>query len=178
MLFRSHARAYRADDRLLRAGERRPDPRRRGRGRLDIGRHAPLRQWGVAAKASAPADGWAALREGDWPAARARFEAALERSPTPDALEGLSWAAWWLDDEPAVFRTRERAYRMYKQQGDPAGAARMATWLAADHLDFHGAWPVARGWCEQMVAARVAGQPAGQPRRAWHGVAVAVRRRR
>ena len=93
-----------------------------------------------------PEDGWAALREARWEDARARFTAALERAETPDALEGLSWAAWWLDDADAVFRSRERAYSLYRRIGDAAAAARMATWLAVDHLDFHGAWAVARGW--------------------------------
>ena len=32
-------------------------------------------------------------------------------------LEGLSWAAWWLDDAEAVFDARERAYRLYRDAG-------------------------------------------------------------
>jgi ATP/maltotriose-dependent transcriptional regulator MalT len=71
---------------------------------------------------------------------------ALARGETPEALEGLSWAAWWLDDAQAVFDARERAYRLYRQRGDRARAARMATWLAADQLDFRGAVAVAGGW--------------------------------
>jgi DNA-binding CsgD family transcriptional regulator len=90
--------------------------------------------------------GWISLGEGDWPGARACFEEAVAGGETPDALEGLSWAAWWLDDADTVFAARERAYRLYRQGGDAAGAARMATWLAADELDFHGAWAVAGGW--------------------------------
>ncbi len=90
--------------------------------------------------------GWGELRQAHWEAARARFQAALEAQETPEALEGLSWAAWWLDDGDAVFATRERAYRLYRSRGDAAGAARMATWLAADQLDFFGAWAVASGW--------------------------------
>ena len=57
------------------------------------------------------------------------------------AYEGLSWAAWWLDDDDAVFEAHERAYRLYRERGDAAGAARMATWLAADQLDFRGDQP-------------------------------------
>ena len=87
--------------------------------------------------------GWAALRDGKWELARKRFDAATK---TPETYEGLSWAAWWLDDAEAVFRARERAYRAYRKRGDPAAAARMATWLAVDQLDFHGAWAVASGW--------------------------------
>jgi LuxR family maltose regulon positive regulatory protein len=63
-----------------------------------------------------------------------------------EAEEGLSWAAWWRDDAEGVFAARERAYRLYKQREDRAGAARMATWLACDELDFHGAFAVASGW--------------------------------
>jgi len=93
-----------------------------------------------------PDAGQAALRDGRWDDARTCFEGALREGPAPEALEGLSWAAWWLDDEPAVFDARERAYHGYKLAGEPAAAARMATWLACDELDFHGAAPVAAGW--------------------------------
>ncbi len=87
--------------------------------------------------------GWSALREARWEAAAACFEEAGE---TPEGLEGLSWAAWWRDDAETVFDARERAYRLYRKRGDAAGAARMATWLACDQLDFLGAPAVAGGW--------------------------------
>ncbi|MGH3022102.1 MAG: LuxR C-terminal-related transcriptional regulator [Gaiellaceae bacterium] len=93
--------------------------------------------------------GWAELHEGRWDAARASFRKALADAETPEAFEGLSWAAWWLDEAETVFEARERAYRLYRRSGDPAGAARMATWLAADQLDFHGAWAVASGWFQR-----------------------------
>ena len=102
-----------------------------------------------AAEEIAPArldSGWAQLREGRWEAARASFEEALAVDDLPEALEGLSWAAWWLDDAARVFEARRGAYRAYGKRGDAAGAARMAIWLAADQLDFHGAAAVARGW--------------------------------
>jgi LuxR family maltose regulon positive regulatory protein len=90
--------------------------------------------------------GWAELGRGRWVEARKIFEEALAREETPEACDGLSWAAWWLDDAEALFAARERAYRLYKRGGDAASAARMATWLAADHLDFHGSAAVASGW--------------------------------
>src|SRR5688572_2801094 len=90
--------------------------------------------------------GWSELRNGRWDAARASFTQALKDGETPEAFEGLSWAAWWHDDAEAVFAARERAFGLYKERGDAAGAARMATWLAADELDFHGAFTVAGGW--------------------------------
>ena len=74
------------------------------------------------------------------------FADSLAREETPEALEGLSWAAWWLDDAEAVFDARERAYRLYRRRGESGSAARMATWLAADQLDFRGAVAVAGGW--------------------------------
>jgi LuxR family maltose regulon positive regulatory protein len=90
--------------------------------------------------------GWAALREGRWEVARTLFEEAVRAEQSPEASEGLSWAAWWLDDAEVVFDARERAYGLYQKAGDVAGAARMATWLACDQLDFHGAFAVAGGW--------------------------------
>jgi DNA-binding NarL/FixJ family response regulator len=96
-----------------------------------------------------PARGWAALARGRWDAARTAFADALKDDESPEILEGLSWAAWWLDDADAVFDARERAYRLYRTRGDAACAARMATWLAADHLDFHGASAVANGWLQR-----------------------------
>jgi LuxR family maltose regulon positive regulatory protein len=88
-------------------------------------------------------DGWALLQEARWHDARTYFLAA---GHTAEAQEGLSWAAWWLDDADAVFAARERAFHLYASGGEPAAAARMATWLAADQLDFRGAAAVASGW--------------------------------
>ena len=90
--------------------------------------------------------GWRELQEGRWVAARATFGEVVGAAETPEGWEGLSWAAWWLDDAAAVFAARERAYRLYETAGEVAGAARMATWLACDQLDFRGAFAVANGW--------------------------------
>ena len=93
--------------------------------------------------------GHEALARGAWEEARACFEAALDEEETPESLEGLSWSAWWLDDASAVFDARERAYRVYHERADKTGAARMAIWLAVDHLDFHDASSVANGWLQR-----------------------------
>jgi DNA-binding NarL/FixJ family response regulator len=45
-----------------------------------------------------------------------------------------------------VFAARTDAYRLYRARSDAAGAARMATWLAANEVDFRGGWAVANGW--------------------------------
>lgn len=87
-----------------------------------------------------------ALAQGSWADARARFEDALASGESPEALEGLSWAAWWLNDAATLFRSRDRAYRLYRSNNDHLSAARMAIWLASDHLDFRGEEAIANGW--------------------------------
>ena len=103
--------------------------------------------------------GWRELQEGRWAEARARFEQAAGAEETPEAFEGLSWAAWWLDDAEAVFAARERAYHLYKEAGTCAGAARMATW-----------WPSINSTSTERSRSRAAGsvEPAlARPARAW-----------
>jgi LuxR family maltose regulon positive regulatory protein len=90
-----------------------------------------------------------ALARGEWEEARAAFEAVLAHMETPEALEGLGTAAWWLDDAPTTFDARERAYRLYCERGDRQGAARVAIVIAEDCLDFRGEPAVANGWRER-----------------------------
>ena len=123
--------------------------------------HAASEDRGAAALAA----GWADLLAGRWTAALACFERAVAADDTPEAQEGRSWAAWWLDDAGIVFDARARAYRLYKQRGDAAGAARMATWLACDELDFHGAVAVASGWLGR--ARQLLGELGPGPEHGW-----------
>jgi LuxR family maltose regulon positive regulatory protein len=116
------------------------------------GSEEPVR-WGYCSQVaeSLPLDeavdaGRAALSRGAWLAARSDFEQAMLAAVTPEALEGLSWAAWWLEDVPACLDAREHAYRLYRQRDDARGAARMALWLGDDHNEFRGAEAVAEGW--------------------------------
>src|SRR5262249_54751686 len=90
-----------------------------------------------------------ALDRGDWAAARLAFEASLQHGETPEALEGLGLAAWWLDLGELVFDVRERAYRIYREKGDAQGAARMAVGLASDTAAFRGERAVANGWLQR-----------------------------
>jgi LuxR family maltose regulon positive regulatory protein len=105
------------------------------------------------------------LAAGRWQAAVSSFQAALADFETPEALEGLSWAAWWLDDAAAVLDARERAFRRYRTSGQPAAAARMAIWIATDQLDFQGAFAVATGWLRH--AARLLDGLAPGPEHGW-----------
>lgn len=71
-------------------------------------------------------DARAALSRGAWKEARTGFEAICARGETAEALEGLGWAAWWLDDLVVSIELRERAYRLYPRRGDSRAAARVA----------------------------------------------------
>jgi ATP/maltotriose-dependent transcriptional regulator MalT len=90
-----------------------------------------------------------ALARGAWGEARACFEAALRDEETPEALEGLGMAAWWLDDAAATFDAREKAYQAYRQQGDSQGAARIAIYLGHDYYSFRGEYAIANGWFQR-----------------------------
>jgi ATP/maltotriose-dependent transcriptional regulator MalT len=93
--------------------------------------------------------GEAALRRGAWTDARRRFRASLRRRETPEALEGLGWAEWWVDRPPASFAARERAYQLYQQRNDRQSAARIALAMAVDSFDYHGTPAIARGWIDR-----------------------------
>ena len=91
----------------------------------------------------------AALSNYEWADARDGFQAVLAQDEVAEAAEGLSWTGWWLGDERITMGARERAYRAYRAEGDTLSAARMAIWLASDHLDFRGADTIATGWIER-----------------------------
>jgi LuxR family maltose regulon positive regulatory protein len=109
--------------------------------------------------------GRAALRSGEWPEARRAFEEALAIEETPEALEGLGLASWWLDQGDEVFSARERAYRIYREHGDGVAAARVAVWLAWDTAAFRGEHAIANGWLEQ--AHRLLENRPDAPEHAW-----------
>jgi len=112
--------------------------------------------------------GRAALARGAWAEARASFEAALREEESAEAWEGLSWAAWWLDDVDACFDARERAYRGYRAAGDLRGAARMALWLSDDYSEFHRKEAVSGGWFQR--AARLLEELPLAPEHGWLAV--------
>jgi DNA-binding NarL/FixJ family response regulator len=95
------------------------------------------------------AAGERALAQGAWSEARVAFEASLRERESPEALEGLGLAAWWLDDAAVVFEARERAYRLYVEGNDCPSAARVAVWLAWDTWAFRGEHAVSNGWLQR-----------------------------
>jgi LuxR family maltose regulon positive regulatory protein len=90
-----------------------------------------------------------ALSRGEWEQAQVYFEAAHGQGESAEAVEALAMAAWWLDNASLTIESRERAYRLYREGGDAAGAARMATWLAWDSVAFRGQPAVGRGWIQR-----------------------------
>ena len=90
--------------------------------------------------------GRAALGRAAWSQTGLHFEEADATDATAEAWEGLSRAAWWQGDQITTLSARERAYRAYLEADDMCGAARMAMWLASDHLDFRGDDAVASAW--------------------------------
>jgi DNA-binding NarL/FixJ family response regulator len=111
------------------------------------------------------AQGDAALARGAWTEARDAFDAALAVQETPESLEGLATAGWWLDLADIVFDARERAHRLYLANGNRRAAARVAVWLAWDYWAFRGEPAVANGWLQR--ARRLLGDEPACAERAW-----------
>src|SRR3954471_23572641 len=99
---------------------------------------------------SPPADpfqaGRAALAEGNWEAARRSFEAASPERDSPEALEGMAMACWWLEEYASGIEARECAYRIYHARDNMLGAARRARWRGPDCAEYRGEAAVANGW--------------------------------
>jgi len=101
-------------------------------------------------------DGWRALDGARWDAAREAFEASLAEAETPDALEGLGLALWFLGSVKDGVAARERAFEGYLRDGRCDDAARIAVWVSHQHL-MGGRASAARGWlarAERAVAGR------------------------
>jgi ATP/maltotriose-dependent transcriptional regulator MalT len=88
----------------------------------------------------------AAIQRGEWRQAKTLAQQSLAAAETPDALEILGLACWWLSDIEMLFESRERAFRLYVDAGARQRAARMAIWLDWDYRAFRGAPAVAAGW--------------------------------
>src|ERR671936_691079 len=61
----------------------------------------------------------------------------------------MGWVGHMLNEERLTFDARERAYRLYLERGDKSSAARIAAYLAADHLLFRGEPAIANGWLQR-----------------------------
>jgi LuxR family maltose regulon positive regulatory protein len=110
-------------------------------------------------------EGNAALARGEWAQARAIFEQELEAHERVDALEGLSWAAWWVEDVATCLAARERAFRLSRREGDLRRAAMLALWVADDYLILRGERAIANGWFQR--AARILEELDTCPEHGW-----------
>ena len=92
------------------------------------------------------ARGYESLAAGDWSGARDGFTRALEATESPEALDGLGRALWWLREEHDAIVNRERAYAGFRRDGDLARAARIALWLSREYALVFGNDSAAGGW--------------------------------
>jgi ATP/maltotriose-dependent transcriptional regulator MalT len=96
-----------------------------------------------------------ALARAAWTEARTLFQRAVDEDASPEAWEGLGFAAYWLDDGPLTFEARLEAFRLYREKRDVRGAARVAVRLSEDYLLFRGEPAVSNGWilrAERLLA--------------------------
>jgi DNA-binding CsgD family transcriptional regulator len=92
------------------------------------------------------ARGYEGLASGDWGAARDAFLGALAAAESPEALDGLGRALWWLREERDAVVHRERAYAGFRRDGDLARAARIALWLSREYALAFANAAAAGGW--------------------------------
>jgi tetratricopeptide (TPR) repeat protein len=92
----------------------------------------------------------AAAREarsaGRWEDARAGFEATLEIEESAGALFGLALALWWLRDPVSSVRLQERAFGMFRREGDNQNAFFTAMYLCLGYDMTFGNFSASRGW--------------------------------
>jgi len=111
----------------------------------------------IAAMAAGAADelireGWQALAEADWEAARSCFERAGALGPTGETLDGLGRALHFQRDYPRAIELTERAFAAYRKEGMVIQAADRARWLAFLHGAISGNMTVAAGWMERAAS--------------------------
>ena len=87
-----------------------------------------------------------ALASRDWALAQESFAEAVAEGGSPDALDGLGRALWWLKDVRAAIEIRTRAHRASKSQGRLVEAAAVAIWLARELRPLFRNDAAADGW--------------------------------
>jgi DNA-binding CsgD family transcriptional regulator len=97
-------------------------------------------------------DGWNALAEADWDAARSCFERAGELRETAETLDGLGRALHFQGDYPRAIDVTERAFAAYRKEGMTVDAADRARWLAFLHGAINSNMAVAGGWMERAAS--------------------------
>jgi ATP/maltotriose-dependent transcriptional regulator MalT len=92
------------------------------------------------------------LERAQWAAAHDAFEAALAKSDTPDAHDGLGLALWFLGRIEEGVAARERAFDRFVRDDRCDEAARTAAWVSHQYL-LAGRASAARGWLSRAERA-------------------------
>ncbi|WP_205697900.1 helix-turn-helix transcriptional regulator [Conexibacter sp. SYSU D00693] len=90
-------------------------------------------------------EGRRALERAEWAAARATFESALAAGDCADAHDGLGQALWMLGEVDEAIARRGHAFDGLVAEGRCDDAARVAVWVAHQHL-LGGRASASRGW--------------------------------
>ncbi len=100
----------------------------------------------MAQGADPVAAGLSALADGRWALARTAFEDALAARETPEALDGLGEALWWLGEPRRGIALRERAFGGFRRSGADLRAARTAVAVCVSYWVNFGNGPAGSGW--------------------------------
>jgi DNA-binding CsgD family transcriptional regulator len=76
----------------------------------------------------------------------------LRDARLPESLEGLGQACFLLDAGTQAIESREEAYRLYHEQGNRLGAARVARGWYWDYRAFRGEAAVSNGWLQRAAS--------------------------
>ncbi|CAN5666029.1 hypothetical protein BH20ACT23_BH20ACT23_22680 [soil metagenome] len=109
--------------------------------------------------------GKTALQTGRWDEAVAALKVSLAEKETPEALDGVGEALWWLCEARSSVRYRERAYVKFREANDAASACRTAVNLSICYLVNLGNEAAARGWLAR--AERVMRTTEPNPMQGW-----------
>lgn len=90
--------------------------------------------------------GRAALRDCDWGVAAEIFRQVLATGQGPQALDGLGEALYWQGRYAEALDLRQRAYALYREEGQRRPAALVAVRLAQLHGLIYGNAVAVNGW--------------------------------
>lgn len=133
--------------------------------RLRLDAHASITHHWVVQTGEKIEAGRRALQSGRWEEAVSAFEFSLAEKETPEALDGMAEALWWLCEARSSVRYRERAYVKFREDGDVAGASRAAVNLSISYLVNLGNEAASRGWLAR--AERLMGDADPNPMQGW-----------
>jgi DNA-binding CsgD family transcriptional regulator len=91
----------------------------------------------------------AALRAGEWEAARDAYRAVMEAESSGETLFGVGIALWWLGETEEALRSWEQAYAAFQRLSDHAQAVLAAFYLCLGFRMSLGNEVAANGWLER-----------------------------